>query len=67
MRESNLQKGCKPSENHTQRSNSIYSGLENVMDFTMYIDKLNLANLVGEVMMDKIMEYQILWPKCTER
>ena len=29
-----------------------------VMDFAMNIDKLNLANLVGEVM-DKIVEFQI--------
>ena len=41
-------------------------GFENIMDFAMEIDKLNLANLVGEVMMDKIMEYQIFLPKCTE-
>ena len=30
-------------------------GFENIMDFAMDIDKLNLANLVGKVM-DKIME-----------
>ena len=29
-------------------------GFENIMDFTIDIDKLNLANLVGKVM-DKIM------------
>ena len=29
-----------------------------VMDFAMNIDKLNLANLVGEVM-DEIVEFQI--------
>ena len=31
---------------------------ENIMDFAMNIDKLVLANLVGEVM-DKIVEFQI--------
>ena len=35
-------------------------GFENIMDFAMDIDKLNLANLVGKVM-DEIMEnYQSL-------
>ena len=38
---------------------------ENIMEFAMDIDKLNLANLVGKVM-DKIMEYQIFLPRCTE-
>ena len=37
-------------------------GFENKMDFAMEIDKLNVANLVGEVMM----EYQIFLPRCTE-
>ena len=32
-------------------------GFNIMIDFTMNIDKLNLANLVGEVM-DKIMEFQ---------
>ena len=31
-----------------------------VMDFAMNIDKLNLANLVGEVM-DEIVEFQIFF------
>ena len=31
---------------------------ENIMDFAMDIDKLNLANLEGKVM-DKIMEYPV--------
>ena len=57
MRESNLQKDCKASENHTKRSNSMDFGFNIMIDFTMNIDKLNLANLVGEVM-DKIMEFQ---------
>ena len=35
------------------------------MDFTMNIDKHNLATLVGKVK-DEIMEYQIFVPKCTE-
>ena len=33
-------------------------GFENIMDFAMDIDKLNLANLVGKVV-DMIMEYQM--------
>ena len=41
-------------------------GFEKIIDSAMDIDKLNLANLVGKVM-DKIMEYQIFLPKCTER
>ena len=32
---------------------------ENIMEFAMDIDKLNLVNLVGKEM-DKIMEYQLL-------
>ena len=36
------------------------------MDFTMNIDKLDLANLVGKVMY-KIMEYQIFLPKFTDK
>ena len=57
MRERVLLKGCKPSENHTKRSNSMDFGFNIMIDFTLNIDKLNLANLVGEVM-DKIMEFQ---------
>ena len=57
MRESNLQKDCKASENHTKRLNSMDFGFNIMIDFTLNIDKLNLANLVGEVM-DKIMEFQ---------
>ena len=37
-------------------------GFENEMNFTMDIDNLNLANLVGKVM-DNIMEYQICFAK----
>ena len=40
-------------------------GFEKIMDFTMNIDKHNLATLVGKVK-DEIMEYQIFVPKCTE-
>ena len=36
-------------------------GFENKMDFAMNIDKLDLANLVGEVM-DEIVEFQIFLP-----
>ena len=35
-------------------------GFEKIMDFAMNIDKLNLANLVGEVM-DEIVEFQIFF------
>ena len=35
------------------------------MDIALDIDKLNLANLVGKVV-EKIMEYEIFLPKCTE-
>ena len=35
-------------------------GFENIIDFTMNIDKLNLADLVGE-RMDEIVEFQILY------
>ena len=41
-------------------------GYEKIMYFAMAIDRLNLANMVGQVM-DKIMEYQIFLPKRTER
>ena len=61
MRESNLLKGCKPSVNHTKRSNSMVLGFEKIIDSTMDIDKLNLANLVGEVM-DEIVEFQSFLP-----
>ena len=54
-----------PSENYTKRSNNMVSGLKKIMDFVMDIDKLNLANLMGK-MMDKIMEYHIVLPECTE-
>ena len=37
------------------------SGFENIMDFTMNIAKLDLANLEGEIM-DKIAEFQIFLP-----
>ena len=53
MREINLQKDCKPSENHIKRSNII-------MDFAMIIDKLDLANIVVEVL-DNIMDFQFFW------
>ena len=69
MRESNLSKDYMPSENHIKWwSNSMVFGFENIMDFTIDIDKLNLANLVGKVM-DKIMvvPYQIILPLCTEK
>ena len=33
-------------------------GFENRMDFAMYIDRLDLANLVGKVL-DKIVEFKI--------
>ena len=36
-------------------------GFENEMNFTMDIDMINLANLVGKVM-NEIMEYQIVLP-----
>ena len=52
-----LIRAIKPSENHTKRPNRIDIGHEKIVDFAMNIDKLNLANLVGEVM-DKIMEFQ---------
>ena len=41
-------------------------GFEQIMDFAMNIDKLNLVNLVGKVMY-MIMEYQIFLPKFTEK
>ena len=41
-------------------------GFQKIMDFTMNIDKLDLANLVGKVMY-KIMEYQIFLPKFTDK
>ena len=47
MRESNLLKGCKPSENHTKRSNTWCLAFQKMMDSVMDIDKLNLSNLVG--------------------
>ena len=40
-------------------SNSMDFGLKNIMDFATNIDKLNLADLVAEVI-DKIMEFHIL-------
>ena len=48
MREINLLNGCKPTENHTKRSNRMDFGFENIMDFAMAmamnIDKIYLAN-----------------------
>ena len=41
------------------------SGFENIMDFTMNIAKLDLANLEGEIM-DKIAEFQIFLPSENE-
>ena len=58
MREINILKGCKPSENHTQRSNSMDFGFENIMDFAINIDKLHMANLVGKGM-DEIIKFKI--------
>ena len=57
-----------PSEKYSKRSNSMVFGFQNIMDFAIDIDKLNLANLLGKVM-NKIMEYQMpnILPKCTER
>ena len=40
-------------------SNSMDFGLKNIRDFATNIDKLNLADLVAEVI-DKIMEFHIL-------
>ena len=36
-----------------KRSNSMVFGFQKMMDFSMDIDKLNLANLVGKMMDDK--------------
>ena len=60
IRKCKLQKGCKSSENHMKRSNSMNIGLEKIMDFAVNIDKLDLANLAGEVM-DEIMEFQFFY------
>ena len=54
MRESNLTKGCKPSENHTKRSYSMDFGFVIIIDFAMMnTDKLNR-------LMDVIVEFALL-------
>ena len=57
-REIDILKGCKPSENHTQRSKSINSAFQNIMIFARNIEKLDLTNLEGKLM-DEIMERKI--------
>ena len=61
MREGNLQKSCNPSENHTwYLTNLVVFDLEEIMNFAMDIEKLNLANFVGKVM-DVFMVVPDLW------
>ena len=70
MREGNLKKGCNPSENNqTWPIGGVgRTAIEEIMNFAMDIEKLNLANFVGKVM-NKFMVVPEFFAKvkCTER